>query len=227
MNLFNYNGFRFSINLFLCLNSVLHLVLLPFNPALAVMCYKNVLISAVLAYAVSLHRQNRPIQFNLTTAQRMLNQIDAQYLIISAFFLFFGFINALFLVPLCLYGAFGLVAAIKSMRPPPPMTSTLELYMQKLLAKQTEALLYAASIEVMLGFLLLFGVFTGSSQIVTGLVYWNFFLSARYRTSKATGFVFGQLRRSLDSVFHHRYCPAILGMVWDRLVGFLRDFASR
>jgi hypothetical protein len=225
----SFPSFQFSINAFLLVNALFHLLLLPFHPRYSLLCYRQALQAALVAYGVSLYRTNKgKLKLNLQVIRQLTLSTDAQYFFHTLLLFFVGYVNLFILAPLCIYASFNVASAMSKVIKPnfPSLYRKCDSGIVWLFAQTNQAQLYASLLEVMLGILLIVNTLTGQTSFFIAVVHWNF-LSYRYQTAPSTQLVFGQLRVALDQVFNHRLCPALLRMWWEKMITFLRAMATR
>eukprot|EP00667_Euglena_gracilis_P019948 EG_transcript_21468 len=225
-----YRTFRFALNVSILVACCLHVVTLLVHPSVSVSCYRLATLSAIVGYGASLWwTQRSKLQLNLQAVQALLSTVDAQYFFHTVAFYLFGYKNLMLLIPLAIFAFYSALSASKHVVQPtfPSLyTRFVEPTTAWATAKASEATLFAALTEVMLGVFLIFGLFSRANGVMHVLVQWNF-LAQRYRASSETRTVFALLRQRLDAVFLHPRCPAALGRLWSQLAAFLSRLAQQ
>ncbi len=80
-------------------------------------------------------------------------------------------------------------------------------------------------IEVMLLFFLTFSALTGRGSFIHALAHAQF-LRFKYAISAHSRMAWGFVVGKLDGVFHHRMCPTVVGGLYEKVKGLVRQYGN-
>eukprot|EP00479_Gromia_sphaerica_P010453 TRINITY_DN4808_c0_g1_i1.p1 TRINITY_DN4808_c0_g1~~TRINITY_DN4808_c0_g1_i1.p1 ORF type:complete len:150 (-),score=6.46 TRINITY_DN4808_c0_g1_i1:145-594(-) len=101
-----------------------------------------------------------------------------------------------------------------------PLHRVVAVHLRKISSQSGQLYNTSYQVEVFVGIYYIFLLLTPARNFLILLFYWQF-LRMRYIQSYGIRVAFQNIRGSIDQIFYHPRCPAMLRSVWQKIVNFL------